>query len=450
MLEKLREKFTYTQTIVLSFALLTLIGAALLTLPISSNSGNMTPILNTIFTSTSAISGAGLVLYDTYTHWSLFGRIVILLLIQIGNLGFIIVLSMFSLFLRKRIGIYERRVLMQSEGTLRLSGVVKLLKRIFFITFFTEFLGATILAIKYIPEFGVGPGIELSIFHSVSAFCNAGFDVFGCAGGSITDFSSNYVVLITLMILIMSGGLGFIVWSDLIDTKFKWKKFQLHTKIVIVCNLVLVLVPALMFFLTEFTTFGQKGNFIHLPLGEKILNSFFLAVSPRTAGFNSIDLNELTSSGKLLTMILMFIGGNSGSTAGGVKVTTIVVVLANLIASAKNKEHVVIFKRRVSNSIIRQASSLFLAYAVMVIASTVIITAFETFTLEQVIFEVISAVGTVGLTLGVSAEAGVLTKLILAFLMYAGRLGALTLFGAIMQDKEKKTLIEPQGRLLVG
>ena len=166
MLEKLREKFTYTQTIVLSFALLTLIGAILLTLPISSQSGEMTPILNAIFTSTSAISGAGLVIYDTYTHWSLFGRIVILLLIQIGNLGFIIVISMFSLFLRKRIGIYERRVLMQSEGTLRLSGVVKLLKRIFFITFITEFIGAAILAIRYCSEFGIGPGIELSIFHS--------------------------------------------------------------------------------------------------------------------------------------------------------------------------------------------------------------------------------------------------------------------------------------------
>jgi len=161
MLEKLREKFTYTQTIVLSFALLTLIGAALLTLPISSQSGDMTPVLNTIFTSTSAISGAGLVLYDTYTHWSLFGRIVILLLIQIGNLGFIIVISMFSLFLRKRIGIYERRVLMQSEGTLRLSGVVKLLKRIFFITFITELIGAVILAIRYIPEFGIADGIEI-------------------------------------------------------------------------------------------------------------------------------------------------------------------------------------------------------------------------------------------------------------------------------------------------
>jgi trk system potassium uptake protein TrkH len=222
MLEKLKERFTYTQTIVLSFALLTLIGATLLTLPISSQSGEMTPILNTIFTSTSAISGAGLILYDTYTHWSLFGRIVILLLIQIGNLGFIIVLSMFSLFLRKRIGIYERRVLMQSEGTLRLSGVVKLLKKIFFITFTTEFLGAAILAIRYCDEFGIGPGIELSIFHSVSAFCNAGFDLMGIKSpfSSLTDYSNDPLICITLIVLIIIGGLGFLVWDDIANHKF--------------------------------------------------------------------------------------------------------------------------------------------------------------------------------------------------------------------------------------
>ena len=447
---KKNKKLSPIRLLSLGYLTSVLLGTLLLLLPFSAKDGQTTTFIDALFTATSATCVTGLIPYDTFTHWTRFGQVVIIVLIQIGGLGFMTIISLFLTLIKRSIGLYNRTVLMQSAGSYNISEVTVLLKRIVVGTLLFEGIGAIVLTLEFLGEKTVGEAIFYGVFHSISAFCNAGFDVFGFAGGSLTGFSSNYVVLITLMVLIMVGGSGFIVWSDLIDTKFKWKKFQLHTKIVIVYNLVLTLVPALIFFLVEFTTFGQKGNFINLPFGEKILNSFFLAVSPRTAGFNSVDLNELTSSGKLLTMILMFIGGNPGSTAGGVKVTTIVVVLANLVASAKNKEHVVIFKRRISNSIIRQASSLFLAYAVMVIASTVIITSFETFSLEQVVFEVISAVGTVGLTLGVSAEAGVLTKLILAFLMYAGRLGALTLFGAIMQDKEKKTLIEPQGRLLVG
>lgn len=447
MLEKLREKFTYTQTIVLSFAFLTLIGAFLLTLPISSQSGNMTPILNAIFTSTSAISGAGLVLYDTYTHWSLLGRIIILLLIQIGNLGFIIVISMFSLFLRKRIGIYERRVLMQSEGTLRLSGVVKLLKKIFFITFTTEFLGAAILAIRYCDEFGLGPGIELSIFHSVSAFCNAGFDLMGIKSpfSSLTDYSNDPLICITLIVLIIIGGLGFLVWDDIANHKFKFKNYSLHSKLVFATNFILFVGGALLFMIFE-----DKNSFDGVPIWEKVLKGFFMSVTPRNAGFTIVDYSQISQGGEMLTDLLMFIGAGSASTGGGIKVTTVAVLFVFTLAAARNNTHPQVFKRSIPTETLKQSVAILIIYIIAVFTATAIICTVDNFPITDTIFETISAISTSGLSKGLTTELSGISKLVIIALMFGGRVGGLTLVLTLAEKKVNAPIDRPTENVIVG
>ena len=447
MLEKLREKFTYTQTIVLSFALLTLIGAALLTLPIASSNGTMTPILNTIFTSTSAISGAGLVIYDTYTHWSLFGRIVILLLIQIGNLGFIVVISMFSLFLRKRIGIYERRVLMQSEGTLRLSGVVKLLKRIFFITFITELIGAAFLAIRYIPEFGIADGIEISVFHSVSAFCNAGFDLMGIESpfSSLVSYSSDPLICITLMILIVIGGLGFLVWDDVINHKANFKMYSLHSKLVFATNFVLFVGGALLFMIFE-----DKNLFNGLPIWEKVLKAFFLSTSPRNAGFAIVDYSQVSQGSEILSDLLMFIGAGSGSTGGGIKVTTVAVLFVFTVAAARNNTHPQVFKRSIPVETLKQSVAILVIYIFATITATIIICTLDNFSITDTIFEVISAISTSGLSKGVTTELSGVSKLVVIALMFGGRVGGLTLMLTLAEKKVNEPIDRPKENVIVG
>ena len=447
MLEKLREKFTYTQTIVLSFALLMLIGAFLLALPISSKDGTMTPILNTIFTSTSAISGAGLVIYDTYTHWSFFGRTVILLLIQIGNLGFIIVISMFSLFLRKRIGIYERRVLMQSEGTLRLSGVVKLLKRIFFITFITELIGAAFLAIRYCPEFGFADGIEVSIFHSVSAFCNAGFDLMGIKTpfSSLVTYDNDPLVCITIMLLIVVGGLGFLVWDDMINHKFDFRKYSLHSKLVFATNFVLFVGGALLFMIFE-----DKNLFDGLPIWEKVLKAFFLSTTPRNAGFTIVDYSQVSQGSEMLSDLLMFIGAGSGSTGGGIKVTTVAVLFVFTIAAARNNTHPQVFKRSIPTETLKQAVAILVIYIIAVFTATAVICTIDGFSITDAIFETISAISTSGLSKGITTELSGVSKIIIIVLMFGGRVGGLTLMLTLAEKKVNEPIDRPKENVIVG
>lgn len=433
----------------LGYIITIIVGAILLMLPIASKENTATDFIDALFTSTSATCVTGLIPFSTYGHWTIFGQLVILVLIQIGGLGFMTIITLIFMILRKNIGLYSRTILMQSAGSYNISGVTSLIKRILLGTLLFEGIGAIILASCFWKD--MGPmSIYYGIFHSISAFCNAGFDLFNSTNGSLTAYYNNPIVLITIMCLIIIGGLGFIVWSDVIDNKFRFKQFQLHTKIVIVGNAILIIVPAFLFFIFEFTKLGQVGSFTDYSLGNKILNSFFLSVSPRTAGFNSIDLNELTSSGFLLTTVLMFIGGNSGSTAGGLKVTTFVVIIMNLWAQVSGKEDCVVFKRKISNNIIKQASSLFLAYLILAVAATLLIGSFENFAIHDIMFEVVSAVGTVGLTIGISGKACVITKIVLIILMYAGRIGALTLFDALIKNNNDLVLKKPEGKILVG
>lgn len=443
-------KMTPVKLLSLGYFITIAIGTILLMCPFSSNSGEWTNFVDSLFTATSATCVTGLVPFDTATHWSFVGQIVILCLIQIGGLGFMTIITLLFMLVRKNIGLYNRTVLMQSAGSYNISEVTKLMKIIIVGTILFEGIGALVLYTEFIKIFPENQAIYASIFHSISAFCNAGFDIMG-TGASLTQFSSNWVVLGTIMVLIVLGGSGFIVWADLLESRFKFSKFKLHTKIVLVFTAVLIIVPAGLFFLMEFTRFGQHGAFESMSLSDKILNSLFLAVNPRTAGFNSVDLTKMTSSGKFLYTALMMIGGNSGSTAGGIKVTTFIVVVANLVSSARNKPNVVLFKRRVPNSIIKQASSLFLAYLLITCVATFLIAIVEpNFQFGDVLFEATSAIGTVGSSLGLSAQGTLFTKLILTGLMYTGRLGALTLFSLFMKENSRENLVEPKGKLLVG
>ena len=446
MKRKIRKNMPVVALLSLGYFITILIGTILLLLPVASKNGS-TPFIDALLTATSATCVTGLVSFDTYMHYSLFGQIVILCLIQIGGLGFMTVITLIFMLIKKNIGLYNRTVMMQSAGSYNISSVPTLIKRIIIGTLIFESIGACILALCLWGNYGKD-AIYLGVFHAISAFCNAGFDVFGT--GSLSSFASNPLILFTIMFLIVIGGSGFIVWGDIIDSKFKFSKYQLHTKIVIFANSILILVPAILFFIFEFTNIGIKSSYASMDFIDKITNSLFMAVTPRTAGFYSIDITKLSPSGKVLTDILMIIGGNSGSTAGGIKVTTIVVVIATLISSARRSEHVVIFDRKVSNGIVNQSISLVIAYVGMVLLATLIIGSYEPFDVSEIVFEVISAIGTVGLSVGLTENAMVATKIIIILLMYTGRLGALTLFDLFLKDKNNSIVEKPEGKVLVG
>ncbi|MCH5179866.1 MAG: Trk family potassium uptake protein [Erysipelotrichales bacterium] len=447
---KKRKNLSAIHLLSLGYLVAILLGTILLLMPFSSKDGVSISFLDALFTATSATCVTGLVTVDTFSSWTTIGQVIIIILIQIGGLGFMTIITLIFMAFKRNIRLYNQTVLMQSAGTITISEVIPLMKKIIIGTLGFEGIGAILLAIFFYKDGYGDRSIYMGIFHSISAFCNAGFDIVGSSGGSLTPFYNNFGILLTLSTLIVIGGLGFIVWSDMWDKKFKFQKFNLHTKIVLVWNGILILVPTIFFFIFEFTNIGRSGTFYDLSLPEKILNSLFLSISPRTAGFNALDLNELTGSGKLLTILLMFIGGNSGSTAGGIKVTTAIIVFANVFAIAKGQEDVTVMKQAIPNKIIKQSSALLLAYLSITILATIIISAAQPFTLEETLFEVVSAIGTVGLTIGVTAKASVLTKIVLIILMYFGRLGAFTLFDLLFKDKTSEMLRKPEGKVLVG
>jgi len=429
-----------------------ILATILLMLPFASREGH-TSFIDAVLTATSATCVTGLIAFDTAAHWTLFGQIVIMVAIQIGGLGFMTIITLLFMVIKRNIGLYNRTVIMQSAGSYNISGTTKLIRRIILGTLSFETLGAILIYLS-IKDTYTENTWYYAIFHSISAFCNAGFDVFGAYGTtnpiSLMNFSHNYGLLFTLMGLIIIGGSGFIVWSDVIDSRFKWSRFQVHTKIVVVANSILIAIPAILFFIFEFTKVGTNAAFADMPFWDKIVNALFMSVSPRTAGFNSVDLNSMTASGQLLTVFLMLIGGNSGSTAGGVKVTTIVIIFATLISSARGQENVVMFKRRINEKLIKQSLSLLIAYLIIILTATLIIGSYENYTLMEILFEVVSAIGTVGLSLGLTGTCAVATKIIIIILMYIGRLGALTLFDLLLKDTNDTIVEKPEGKVLVG
>ena len=324
-------KLSSMQILAIGFALFIIIGGVLLSLPIASRDGQSIPFLNGLFTSTSATCVTGLALYDTYTQFTLFGQIVILLLIQTGGLGFMIVAIMLSLILGRRIGLRERKVLMQSVSALKLGGVVKLTKKVFILTICFELMGAAILSIRFIPQFGAARGIWYALFHSISSFCNAGFDLLGRIEpfGSLTPYVGDALVNITVMVLIVIGGLGFFIWDDVTQNKHHFSKYHLHSKLMITATGVLIVGGAILFYVFE-----KSHTMADMGVGERILASMFASITPRTAGFSTVQVGEMSSGGTLLTMVLMLIGAGPGSTGGGMKVTTVLVLILAVVSRA--------------------------------------------------------------------------------------------------------------------
>lgn len=449
IMEKLTHKkikLNSLQILALGFALLILVGAFLIMLPISNRDGNRLGFMDAFFTATSATCVTGLVMFDTYTQFNLFGQIIIIALIQIGGLGFMTIAILFSMMLRKKIGLKERSILMEAVSTWQLSGVVRLVKRIIFGTAAFEITGALLLSIRFIPLFGFAKGIWYSIFHSISAFCNAGFDLMGIfsPGSSLTYFSNDIIVNITVMMLIFCGGLGFIVWNDLLDTKFNPKKIHLHTKIILASTAFLIIFSSIFFFITE-----KNFAFSGMTTGNRILASLFQAITPRTAGFNTIVLTDLSEGGKFLTMLLMVIGAGPGSTGGGLKITTFFVILLSTFSYVRRSEDINTFKRRIEDSAVRKAySSAGLYFFISCIGIAVL--CISGFAHTDSTFESLSAIGTVGLSLGITPSLNTASQLALILLMYCGRVGSVSLAIAIVQKHSAAKIKNPTERIIIG
>lgn len=438
---------TYSQKIVLGFILLGLVGTILLALPISSKTGNWTPLLDSLFTSISALCVTGLTVYDTFTHWSFLGQLVILCLIQVGGIGFMTVIISISTGLGHKIGLHERQLLVESSGLLHSANLSFLVKRITIFVIMIEAIGAALLSIRFIPEFGIKTGIYYGVFHSISAFCNAGFDLMGRFGkySSLTPYSTDSLVILTVSILIFLGGLGFIVWDDILRYKLNFKKYSLHTKIVLITSIAFTLVGSILFLLIEnnhiFKEVGVKG---------KILSSLFLSISPRTAGFNAVDLPMLTNASIFLTILLMIVGGSSGSTAGGLKVTTVAVLFFSAFDNSRRRPTSSILKRRFSDNTIKQASAMFTFYLIIGSIGALILSSLNSSTLEEIIFEVFSALGTVGITLGITPNLGALSKITLVVLMFVGRVGWMLLIFAIVGRNQQAPISRVSEEIIVG
>lgn len=439
-------KLSNTKIIVLSFIVVILFGTLLLSLPISSTSGEWTPPIDAAFTATSATCVTGLVVYDTYTHWSLFGKIVILTLIQIGGIGFMTLITLFALVTHKHLSLHKRQLIMQSTGNNQLSGVMSLVQKIFIGTLIFEGTGTILLAFRFCPMMGFGEGLFNALFHSVSAFCNAGFDLMGKYEpfSSFTLFRDDLFVQSILMVLIIIGGIGFFVWSDILKCGKHFKQYSLHTKMVLVSTAFLLLVGWIGFFFLEI-----DGALAKYPLNEQILGALFQSVTTRTAGFNTIDQADLTGGG-VLSIVLMLIGGSPGSTAGGIKTVTVLVTLLSAIATVSRREYATIFKKRIHPEIVRQASAITTIYIVLVIISTIVIMKLENLDLEQVLFETSSAIGTVGITMGMTPTVGAASKVILMLLMFIGRVGGLSFVIAFSAEKIKPDIQRPTEKVMIG
>ena len=446
-LYRVRGHLSQTQFIAYGFLAIILTGTFLLMLPLSSRSGEASGFLNCLFTATSATCVTGLVAYDTWSHWSLFGQLVILAMIQTGGLGLVTIGVFLSIVLRRKIGLKERGLMQESINALQIGGVVRLAKRIVVGTAVLEGAGAVVLALRFIPEYGAARGIYYGVFHAISAFCNAGFDLMGFQGpfSSLVHFYDDWVVNLVVMSLIVIGGIGFIVWDDISRNKFRVRRYMLHTKIVLLTTLVLVFGSAWLFYLFE------KDNLLVGMSGSgKFLTSMFSSITARTAGFNTLDTASLTDASKMLTVVLMFIGGSPGSTAGGVKTTTMIVLYLHLWSTVKRTYGVNAFGRRLEDDVLKQASAIFMINLTLALTVALFIMATQKFPVRDVLFEAFSAIGTAGMSTGITRGLSGISRLAVAFLMYCGRVGSLSFALSFTQKKKVARVKQPVGRITIG
>lgn len=442
-----RNHLSQTQFIAYGFLGIILIGAALLKLPFASKSGISPDWITCLFTATSASCVTGLIVADTWTQWSLFGQIVIITMIQIGGLGFVTIGVFVSMILRRNIGLKTRGLMQESASTLQIGGMVKLAKKIIMGTAIFEGTGAILLAIRFIPQYGFFRGVFYGVFHSISAFCNAGFDLMGHQAqyNSFVEYYDDWIVNLVIMSLIVIGGIGFVVWDDISKHKLHFKKYMLHTKIVLITTSILVFGSAVLFYFFE-----RNNLLVGMNTSGKILTSLFSSVTARTAGFNTVDTGALSDGSKLLTIILMFIGGSPGSTAGGVKTTTLVVLILYVVSNIKRTYGVNVFGRRLEDDSIKRASSIFTINLMLALTVSIVIMMIQPLAMTDVLFETFSAIGTVGMTTGITRSLLPLSRLLIILLMYCGRIGSLSFALSFTQRKKIAHVQQPVERITVG
>ena len=440
---EIRKQLSSFQIIILGFASLIMIGSILLMLPIATQNSEGAHFLDALFTATSAVCVTGLVVQDTATYWSIFGQAVILTLIQIGGMGIVTIAIAISRYSGKQISLKQRSTMQEAISAHKVGGIVNLTGFIIKMVIIFELLGAFIMIPTFYKEFGLIKGIWYALFHSISAFCNAGFDLMGIKTpySSLTSFKDVPVINLTIMCLIIIGGIGFMTWDDIKTNKLHLKKYKMQSKVILITTVLLIFIPALYFFLFEFE---------NKPMLERSLSSFFQSVTTRTAGFNTSDLTQISETGTTITILLMLIGGSPGSTAGGMKTTTLAVLIATAISVFKCREHTHLFKRRINDYTIRNAITILMMYFVLFLTGGFIISHLENLPLLHCLYETASAIGTVGLTIGITPNLGIISKLILIILMYIGRVGGLTLiFSTRFVNRVNMTRL-PQEKITVG
>lgn len=437
-----KRRLTSFQIIILGFLGVILLGALLLMLPVSTRNGQAMPFLDALFTSTSAVCVTGLVLHDTATTWSPFGQLVIMLLIQIGGMGVITVAAAFALISGRKISLMQRSTMQEAISAPKVGGIVRLTSFIIRTTLLIELLGAAAMAPVFCRDFGAR-GLWMALFHSVSAFCNAGFDLMGVRGefSSLTSYAAEPVINVTVMLLIIVGGIGFLTWDDMRSNRLHVHQYRMQSKVILCATGLLLLLPALYFFFFEFAA---------LPPKERILASLFQAVTPRTAGFNTVELTKLSDAGQSITVALMLTGGSPGSTAGGMKTTTVAVLFAAAISTFQREEYPHFFRRRIDDDVVKNAATILLMYLTLFFFGGLIISIAEDLPMLTCLFEAASAVGTVGLTLGITPGLGTLSQLILIMLMFFGRVGGLTLIFAALSGRQKNGSKYPHEKVTVG
>ena len=421
-------KMSSFQIIICGFLAVILVGTMILMLPISTVGRQWASFETALFTSVSAVCVTGLVVQDTASFWSAFGQFVIMLLIQIGGLGIISVTAFLVTVSGRKISLLQRSLLMESISADQVGGIVKMTSFIFRLAFTVELIGAILMMPTFCINFGLS-GIWMAVFHSVSAFCNAGFDVMGTHSGtfsSLTYFSDSFGVVIPICALIVIGGIGFLTWGDVAFHGIHFKRYRMQSKVIIVTTAGLILFPTLFFFLNDFAAY---------PLKQRLCLSLFQAVTPRTAGFNTADMAAVTGVGRVMMIVLMLIGGSPGSTAGGIKTTTAAVLCANVISTVRRRRSTQLFGRRIDDETVRQSATLLMIYPLFVLAAAQVISFIEDIPIGPCIFETASAIGTVGLSLGITPSLGTVSHMLLIMLMFFGRVGALTImFAATSRD----------------
>lgn len=438
-----KRRLSSFQIIILGFAGVILFGALLLMLPISTTAGCVTPFNETLFTATSAVCVTGLVVQDTGSYWSTFGQAVILVLIQIGGLGVVTVAASFALLSGRKISLMQRSTMKDAISAPKVGGIVRLTRFILRGTFLIELLGALAMLPAFFRDYG-WRGIWMAVFHSISAFCNAGFDILGTENNlypSLTGYAGSPVINITIMLLIVIGGIGFLTWDDVCENKWRFHRYRMQSKVILVTTFALIVLPALLFFFVDFDA---------LPLGERIQAALFQSITPRTAGFNTVTLDAMSGASQGVMILLMLIGGSPGSTAGGMKTTTLAVLVANAAATFRRRESAQFFGRRVDCGAVKTAATILMMYLALFFGGAAFISVYENLPLSACLYETASAVGTVGLTLGITPQLRIPSQIVLITLMYLGRVGGLTLIYAALSGKKATVAKLPQEQITIG